>query len=1213
MKCIIESELMKNQKHADVMAPDVAFDVIQAPNGDSIFFSIGTDHVFYVTRELRASQTGWTKLDLSTGLSQVSGGPVKAKAFAVSQNATTQAFDLALVVTTSHGSDSLFLSFGHPNNSDAWNNPISWTAVPFDADGVTPPSPLTIADVYLMNLPSASGGSPVENCFVDIIRNPSDQLHLLDRYYIKSDGAKKWVRHLLAVDLKAGSIFSCLGRRPTDVIPGIYTFGAIGNTQELIYSPQYNRFRPAFPPPVSRLVLPPATTSIASCLNSAGFSNLFVAAPDGIHLFAPQNQLDQAKSLLIVPTTIVASQNILGGVTSLTASTVGSRTVIWGINAARNLFQVYCKAGSESNPSSWSSPVTLCTGVEGFAFYLNLNAANNVLFAHLSGQKLLQFTQDPVTTSWSSRAISLPPTSPDDVIEFNSFTTQITVQDDNGVPSRDSVVSLTSTSPVSVYVNNMYQILTPTVPINERTNDLGAITIIQEVQSLCAVGYQVQIAGDSSSPVNIDPLSKAMQKLSCIKSGDDMANIQIKSEDGTTKPLVPASVSSNTRNTVAGSIVQLLQVRDTLPSNNPGAVSSISAQPSQPYHSMALLQSTDNPIFVAIGDLVAFVREKWDLVEHYVIQKLEEGYHFILKLGDQVYAALLDSVSAVVMAIENALNWIKVQIEDLISWLGFLFDWDDIKRTHLVLGNMCTQIIHGVVDVIPKIQQGVDSLEKDMENSLSVWAGITDPEPKMTIAKASQASSGSQGSNTPQTLWAIYHTDNGLGTSECTPNLGSDLRTDLDKMLQDIENILVEEGEAAVAAYKQFKDQVWDQPNLSPIEVCKKLIGIIGDLALRVMRTMLVNALDILKILIEGVFEILNTPLNIPVISKIYEDKVGRQLTIFDVMVFAGAITTTIFFKLLTHSAPFEDDARTQALINAPDLMSFMNVFWSSPAKPTINAITNGITPHISLASTHNRVTARPQAPVSVVPSHSHPTPLAISAAALSASGTTSSEGQATDSANVQSVADSVRQDIAEDDRNRAIFYAISSAGTILACWQRPKSWAIDEGMEVPNATILKVIGGIASVMSVVSGFTGELFKEKTAIPPALSDTHVVLSIIRVLADPIATSDKVAMKSPKMKPLWKGYMAPLFDATILAPLACTGLGIKYKAAPPTKGSDVMNICAMTMDSTKNVLSLGTITGVPEGLRSFARLGQFFSLVFKSVFLTGVVGGIVRGD
>ena len=56
-----ESELMKNQKHAEVMAADLKFEVLQTSSGASLFFSIGTDGVFYLTQETTGSKTGWAK------------------------------------------------------------------------------------------------------------------------------------------------------------------------------------------------------------------------------------------------------------------------------------------------------------------------------------------------------------------------------------------------------------------------------------------------------------------------------------------------------------------------------------------------------------------------------------------------------------------------------------------------------------------------------------------------------------------------------------------------------------------------------------------------------------------------------------------------------------------------------------------------------------------------------------------------------------------------------------------------------------------------------------------------------------------------------------------------------------------------------------------------------------------------------------------------
>jgi hypothetical protein len=402
---------------------------------------------------------------------------------------------------------------------------------------------------------------------VDILRKPGNPLQLLDRYYIQPGSTPQWAHHTLAADLKQGSISSCLGHRTNDFVRGIYTFGTIKTTQELIYSPQYNYFRPAVSPEAARLTLPVGATSIASALNNAGDTNLFIAAAGGLYLFTPDNQSDQANPTLVVPLSTVNNQNIFAGTSSLAASTVGSRTVVWGRSAQGVLFHIYCPTGSEGTTSAWPIPVPNSSGVEGFAFYLNLNAFNNVLFAHTSGQQLIQLIQDPVTSSWTPRSIVLPPTRINDMIESDIFTSHICISDDNGIPAPNTSATLISTSPVTVYVNDVYHVLTPTAPLNTASDVIGTVTIIQETQTLSAVSYQITITGPPSVVANIDPLSKGMEKLSTIQSGNDLGKVQVQSADGTQKSLIPDSVPSDAKNAVAQSIIQLLKIKATLPTN----------------------------------------------------------------------------------------------------------------------------------------------------------------------------------------------------------------------------------------------------------------------------------------------------------------------------------------------------------------------------------------------------------------------------------------------------------------------------------------------------------------------------------------------------------------------------------------------------------------------------------------------------------------------
>ncbi len=67
-KVFYSSELMTNYHPAEVAAPDKKFEALQAGDGRSVLFSIGTDGVFYATCQVSGHATGWERLDLSSTL-----------------------------------------------------------------------------------------------------------------------------------------------------------------------------------------------------------------------------------------------------------------------------------------------------------------------------------------------------------------------------------------------------------------------------------------------------------------------------------------------------------------------------------------------------------------------------------------------------------------------------------------------------------------------------------------------------------------------------------------------------------------------------------------------------------------------------------------------------------------------------------------------------------------------------------------------------------------------------------------------------------------------------------------------------------------------------------------------------------------------------------------------------------------------------------------
>lgn len=946
MKINFESELMQNQTHAVVMAPDVAFEALQSREGNSLFFSIGTDHVFYLTREVTQTSTGWTKIDLSSGLSsQFNGAAVAAKAFSVAQNPRTQAIDLVLAVTVS-GADYLFLSLGNANDDTSWANGVTWTAVPFDAG--TPPSPLTISGVYIMRIPTSSGAA--ENIFVDILQTPGNSLNPIARYYITPGNSPQWNAHFLPAELSAGSITSCLGNRPTDPVPGIYTFGAIGTEQEIIFTPQYNYFRPAAPPNPTRLSLPTGAVSIASALNSAGVTNLFVSSAAGLSVFTPTNQGEQAEPVLVVsdPLTIGASQ--------LAAATNGGQTAVWGVNSQGGLFYVQCLEGSEGTPSAWSNPVPLLPSVEDFAFFLNLNAGNSVLFANVDGQNLIQLTQDPTTANWLQRSILLPGTGPDDMAVYNSFTTHIQIGDDNGVPAPNAAVSITATSRVSVYLNSVYHVLSPTIPLNVNADMTGVITIVQETQSLAAVAFQVTLAGSTPVVANVNPISKALATLGTVTDGASLGNVTVTNSDGTTQPLVPPGVSSGDRNAAAQSLVQLTKVAANLPpdgSRQTAASSSATGSWGLSFNQagMQFQQGPDTaarfglrlaapgaaafpaaggPIAVAAEDFFEWAKHVFEEIEHVVVQAVDGIYHFFATIAGKVYDVLLDCINSVVHAVEFVFNKIKVFFDDLIKWLGFIFNWRDIVNTHKVIKNVLKQCaLHAVAQIAP-LENSVKSAFDGIEDKINSWTGL--PAVTDTIGSYQSKSSATPGTNSPQSNWAVHHTKANISratTHYSTPNPD---RGAFEQVFGDLVGMIDTEIGDFKTAIETLKTQVIDPiATLTPIQVIEKIVAILADLILSTAENLIVTGLEIIGIVVEGIIGLLDAPISIPILSPIYKEiSGGDDLSFLDLTCLIGAIPATIIYKFVMNRAPYSD-SDAQTLSAAADYAALQTLFGSSP------------------------------------------------------------------------------------------------------------------------------------------------------------------------------------------------------------------------------------------------------------------------------------------
>jgi len=523
-------------------------------------------------------------------------------------------------------------------------------------------------------------------------------------------------------------------------------------------------------------------------------------------------------------------------------------------------------------------------------------------------------------------------------------------------------VKITAKTSMSIYVNNVYHILSPDIPLVVHTDDLGTITVVQETQNLEATPLTITVPGESPLEETVKPMSKILQTLSSIKSGDDLAKVQIPTGNGDSKPLIPKDMLDS-KDDIATALAQLADVTHSLPDDGsvqkPALVRSrLRAGPAEPvepseswgltfekgavqYHkgddamrllispeSHKMLANSQNPI--ELGDIGDVIRAKagafwrwakriFNDVKAAVMHKLDGIWHFVCTIAKKTYAVALDCYHAVAGAIEFVLRHIKVFFADVVAWLGFVFSWNDILRTHSVFKNMFIQYSRHIVDQFDSLENTIEKAFIGFEDQLNSWADITDP--GETIGTHLKGAAEAPGQNLPQAHWGVYHTKNGLKSAETTYEPDSSVSGDLKAMLKDLIDMVDNEGKYIKDTATQLKDSILDNiDSLRPVQAMKKIMAIMGDLILKSARNVIVTLVDLLKLIAKGFIDILSVPLKIPVLSRLYREVTqGSELSVLDLFCLVTAIPATVIHKITVNRAPFPDNDSTTALICASD------------------------------------------------------------------------------------------------------------------------------------------------------------------------------------------------------------------------------------------------------------------------------------------------------
>ena len=914
------SEMMTNFKQAEVMSWEGKFEALQTDEGHSLFFSLGTDDVFYLTQETPGHVTGWQKTDLSSALKADYGGaPIVAKTFAVAQNRTTQKVDLAVVITASgNDNDNLYLSLGNSTSDAGWAGQLNWVRFPFD----DPAHPLSTVSVRNVFISEASDG---EYIVVDVLRDPNSSAPVIFRYYIDPKksiiAGQAWNPHDVSADIDASQVSSCLGRRKHDRVDGLYTLGSIGGKIQLIFQELYNPFNPSLPSNPISLSLPEGSqpSALASVAVSGNLTDLYVACEKALYYFPNYQQKDSAQGIKVL------DNALFEGVSSLFAFATDTRIIVWGLNRSQQIFYTTCDRTQIQNPAAWSHPLPIVENVGQVSPYVNRADDGNTFFVHTGGSELQKAVQTPATMLWKFDSILLPPLDKKaKAADFHSYTTRLHVTDEKKKPLANVDISLGAVHRASFYINNRYYVLEPT-PITVKTDATGGVTIVERIANL--QGTCLQVLGDDGSIISINPMDKSFQKVAALNSKDSLSSATIKNPDGTTQPLVNPGTSDDDKQNVADTIGNLKTVYDSVPSDGtvkPASNSSVMSLSAAPRENIMTFAITDgamalsfdpvgeltNAIDVGAGDLYNYMKKGTDYVIHIVKDAAEDAYHFVAKIAGQVYHFVLDAAAKVLGALEFVFNAIKTFVEFLIKFLLFLFDWDDFLRTKNVYKHLLKLYFNHLIDGLPTLKTDFNSAITGAKNAVNDWAGAKRDDWKSGVDNSGDSLPGSQVTgdiekyfSAPAMSFFQHFLDNVMNSE------GSDGSGGNDQALDRIMETLNDESNVLVGAVNQIQSELSAFQSLSLEDLLKRLTAIVVDAVLNMSEGLMDSAIDLLATLTKQAWDELDKEVWIPVLSDILKFfHINLSFSMLDVILMVGAIPSTIAYKVMHDKAPFSQD-----------------------------------------------------------------------------------------------------------------------------------------------------------------------------------------------------------------------------------------------------------------------------------------------------------------
>ncbi len=643
------------------------------------------------------------------------------------------------------------------------------------------------------------------------------------------------------------------------------------------------------------------------------------------------------------------------------------------------------RAKDEPNKRTWAPLFPLGNPVPNNIFAVGRNGQGySEVFGVTRDSRLYRFWQDPQTTQWYDYEIKLEETA--EMKSIPAHSVEIQVLDARGVAKAGSDVIIRTSTLVPLRINGLYYTPSEVVEAKVKSNTAGVVTIQRFTNSLTGPSLFVRTPFmEESEGVVVEP-NAALQDKMHRTSTDDVWNARgadgdflLKGENRTREnaqsiaqimqksmslgyPSSPAVaqrfLSRNHRSTglrhvrLRGGVSPFRLVAADVPEQH-WQVDFSDGFPR--YRELGrddafalveqrtMLAAADATSFLGIdwGDLWNSIKngasQIFGAIRDFVVttiidpitglvDKIRVSFQLFIDGVTKFFDTVIEFFQQAFDIIEGIWNSIKVFFADLFKWLGFLFAWQDMKRTAEVVEhtfNTALDFMSGAVQSVRgKVNDGLLQFEQDVKKWMDDYiASIGGGDLQQVIDATPQPNPALTEGNAHNPLRDAINERKGDAVSRggaFAAKEGNGIEQVAEKLAELANNFQFGSGKEAFDEAVAYFMQVGKDPDNFLDLIYKGLLKIGEAIALwgiAAARGVIVSVFDIIIELIAAVKSLLNEEWEIPFVSQLYKLITGDSLTFrpLRIMAYVVAIPGTIVYKLITNSAPFPDQSSVDA------------------------------------------------------------------------------------------------------------------------------------------------------------------------------------------------------------------------------------------------------------------------------------------------------------